>query len=90
MEDLLREEEDRNKEGLRAEKGQIPVMDVFHVGSGEHAVLLGGEVDDEAEGGYPLCRAVGDAHIGCSYRERPTFEMIYLNYTILEPYYKSP
>ena len=37
-------------------------MDVFHVGGGEHAVLLGGEVEDEGSGGEPFCCGVGDAH----------------------------
>ena len=37
-------------------------MDVFHVGGGEHAVLLGGEVEEEGSGSEPFCCGVGDSH----------------------------
>lgn len=37
-------------------------MDVFHVGGGEHAVLLGGEINEEGEGRDVARGAVGDTH----------------------------
>lgn len=53
LEQLLREEESGNKEGLRAEKGKVPIMDGLHVRIREHAILLRREVDQE--GGWCLC-----------------------------------
>ena len=62
MEELLREEEAGYEERLWGPEGEVGIVDVFHVGSGEHAVLLGGEVEDEGGGGEPFCCGVGDAH----------------------------
>jgi hypothetical protein len=62
LRDLLRKEECRDEIRLRTPEGQIGVVDVFHVGGREHAVVLGGEVDEEAGGGEVAGGAVGDSH----------------------------
>ena len=50
LEELLGREEAGDEEGLRRPEGDVAVVDVFHVGGGEHAVLLGGEVVEEGCG----------------------------------------
>jgi hypothetical protein len=53
LEELLREEEASDEEGLWREEGQILVVNVFHVRCGQHAILLCCEVDEEARRRQP-------------------------------------
>ena len=48
LEQLLREEEAPNEVRHGAPERQVCVMDVQHVGRGEHAILLGSEIEKEA------------------------------------------
>lgn len=41
------EEEAADEVGLRGPEGDVAVVDIFHVGGGEHAILLECEVEDE-------------------------------------------
>jgi len=43
----LGEEEAADEVGLRGPEGDVAVVDFFHVGGGEHAILLECEVEDE-------------------------------------------
>ncbi len=52
LKQLLREEKSGNKEGLRAEKGEVSVMNGLHVRVRQHSVLLGREVNQK--GGWCL------------------------------------
>ena len=63
MEELLREEEAGDEEGLRAEEGEVRVVDLFHRGCAPDAVLLGGEIIEEACWGQPAGGGEGDAHV---------------------------
>jgi hypothetical protein len=48
LEELLREEESGDEGWLRAEERQVLIMNIFHIGSREHAIVLAGEVDQKA------------------------------------------
>ena len=50
MKELLREEETGDAVGVGRPEGEVLVVDVEHVGGGEHAVLLGCEVEDKGRG----------------------------------------
>lgn len=62
LEELLGEEESGDEEGLGRPEGEVGVVDVLHVGGGQHAVVLGGKVDGEGGRGEPPGCAEGDAH----------------------------
>ena len=51
LEDLLHGEECADEVGVRGPEGDVAVVDVFHAGGGEDAVLLGGEVEGPGCGG---------------------------------------
>lgn len=64
LEELLGEEEAGDEEGLRGEEGEVLVVDLFHVGGAEDAVLLRGEVVDEGGWGEISSGAEAEAHGG--------------------------
>ena len=64
LDKLLREKESSNEEGLWAEKRLVCIMDIFHIGRGEHAILLGDKVDHKRGRCQPFGRRVRNAHLG--------------------------
>lgn len=64
LEELLGEEEAGDEEGLWGEEGEVLVVDLFHVGGAEYAVLLRGEVVDEGGWGEISSGAQAEAHGG--------------------------
>ena len=58
LKELLREEETANELRLGTDRGQVAIMDSFHIGTREQAILLGREVVDE--GGR--CLAITPTH----------------------------
>lgn len=64
LEELLGEEEGGDEVGLRAEEGEVSIVDVHHGGGREDAILLGGEVVDEGCWGQVAGGGERDTHRG--------------------------
>lgn len=62
LQDLLGREEAGDEVGLWGEKGEVCVVNVFHVGAGEHPILLHAKIDGKGKGREPPGGGEVDTH----------------------------